>query len=55
MALRVHQANTVTVVTLDGDGKAQWLQHELDGATAAREGRSRGEEMDEDDDGVPAL
>jgi len=43
------------VVLLVGDGKAPWLRHELDGATVAREGRSRGEEMDEDDDGVPAL
>ena len=55
MALRVHQANTVMVVTLVGDRKARWLLRELDGATAARERESRGEETDEDDNGVPAL
>ena len=55
MALQVRQANTVMVVLLVGDGKARWLRRELDGATAAREGRNRGEETDEDDDGVPAL
>jgi len=43
------------VVILVGDRKARWLRRELDGVTAAREGRSRGEEMDEDDDGVLAL
>ena len=36
-------------------GRGLRLRHELDGATAAREGRNRGEETDEDDDGVPAL
>ena len=55
MALRVRQANTVMVVLLVGDEKARWLRCELDGATAAREGRSKGEETDEDNDGVPAL
>ena len=55
MALRVRQANTVMVVVLVGDGKARWLWCELDGASAVRERGSRGEETDEDDDGVPAL
>ena len=55
MALRVRQLNTVTVVILVQDGKARWLRRELDGATAARERESRGEETDEDDDGVLAL
>ena len=55
MALRVRQANTVTVVILVGDRKARWLRRELDRAMAVRERGSRGEETDEDDDGVPAL
>ena len=55
MALWVRQANKVIVVILVGDGKARWLRRELDRATAAREGRSRGEETDEDDDDGLAL
>ena len=55
MALQVRQANTVTVVLLVGDRKARWLRIELDGATATWEGRSRREEMDEDDNGFLAL
>ena len=45
----------VTVVKLVGDGKAQGLWRELDKATTARERRSRGNETDKDDDGVPTL
>ena len=45
----------VLVVILVGDGKARWLRRELDEATAAQERGSKGEEMDEDDDDVPAL